>query len=160
MLTTLLDIQVLRAAVVNEAKEWVLTPYQHEARVKKVGCDCATLLAEVFERAGVFPHVDLPYYPMDWHFHNDEQKYLNFVEKYADEIPGPPQPGDIVLYQFGQRAVPVFAHGGIVVEWPLIIHSARKAKIVCYANALIDGELAGRNHKFFSWAEKVQRAAR
>ncbi|HEY3919460.1 MAG TPA: hypothetical protein VGL83_16850 [Stellaceae bacterium] len=77
-----------RAAVIAEARAWLGTPYHHMGRVKGAGVDCATLLAEVYARAGVIPPVAIPYYPPDWHLHRDAERYLGFVLEHAQEIRG------------------------------------------------------------------------
>ena len=76
-----------RAAVIAEAQSWLGTPYHHMGRVKGAGADCLTLLAEVFERAGVIPHVEVPFYPPDWNLHRDAERYLEGVTRYAREVP-------------------------------------------------------------------------
>lgn len=108
-----------RARVVAIAKTWLRTPYQHMARIKGVGCDCLTLLAEVYEQAGLVPHVEVPYYPQGFMLHNDTERYLDGLLKYTKEIEGDPLPGDIALWKFGR----CFSHGAIVVKWPQIIHA-------------------------------------
>ena len=110
--------QAQRAAVVAEAHTWLRTPYHHMGRINGAGVDCAMLLIEVYSRCGVFPNFDPGYYPPDWHYHRDEEKYLGFVQKLAREVEKP-QPADIALYQFGK----VMSHGAIVIDWPLIIHA-------------------------------------
>ncbi len=87
-------------------------------RVKGAGVDCATLLAEVYARAGVIPTVAVPFYPPDWHLHRDAERYLGFVLEHAEEVVAP-LPADIALWRFGR----CFSHGAIVVEWPLVIHA-------------------------------------
>lgn len=108
-----------RERVVEVAKTWLRTPYHHMGRVKGVGVDCLTLLAETYEEASLIDHVDLPFYPKDWHLHRDAERYMDGLLKYAKEIPGDPQPGDIVLFRYGR----CFSHGAIVVAWPEIIHA-------------------------------------
>lgn len=66
-----------RAAVIGEAETWLGTPYHHMGRVKGVGCDCLTLIAEVYERAEIVGHVEIPYYPPDWHLHRGVERYMN-----------------------------------------------------------------------------------
>lgn len=137
-----------RFAVIEEAREWLRTPYHHMARVKGVGADCLTLLAEVYARAGVIPHVEVPFYPPDWNLHRDSERYLEGVMRYAREIPDvtndpQPQPGDIVVFRFGR----CFAHGAIVINWPRLIHAWHNAGVV-YADAT-QGELAGRSVRLF-----------
>lgn len=108
-----------RGLVVKEALSWIGTPYHHMGRVKGAGVDCGMLLAEVFERAGIVPHIDIDYYPKDWHLHRDIERYLGWVEKYAVKVERDPLPGDIILYQFGR----CISHGAIVIKWPIVIHS-------------------------------------
>jgi cell wall-associated NlpC family hydrolase len=121
-----------RAAVVKEAMEWEGTPYMPCARVKgkNGGVDCLTFVAGVFEAAGVIDPVVIPHYPRDWHLHQKEERYMNGVREYCNEIEGPPLPGDIVLWKFGH----CFAHGAIVIKWPMIIH-AWANRPVCPDNA-------------------------
>jgi cell wall-associated NlpC family hydrolase len=52
--------------------------------------------------------------------------YLDGVLKYTREIFTPPQPGDIVLCKIGR----LFAHGGIVSQWPRVIHAFSQARMV------------------------------
>ena len=106
-----------RAAVVAEAESWIGTPYHHAARVKGAGCDCLTLLAEVFERAGVIAPIEVPFYPPDWHLHRSAELYMNGVVAHAREIEHSPRTGDIALFRFGR----CFAHGAIVTQWPRLI---------------------------------------
>jgi cell wall-associated NlpC family hydrolase len=132
----MLDVEAQRQAVVAEARSWLRTPYHHMGRVKGAGVDCATLLAEVYTRAGIVPAVEIPYYPPDWHLHQNAERYLNFILAHATEVfpgvaqgeaesrPSPsceakPKPADVALWRFGK----CFSHGAIVVEWPLVIHA-------------------------------------
>ena len=118
-----------RAAVVKEAESWIRTPYHHMGRVKGSGADCLSLLAEVYEAAGIIPHVELEFYPPDWNLHRDAERYLAGVMRHAREfamvpmddlVTKPlPEPGDVAVFKFGR----CFAHGAIVTEWPHLIHS-------------------------------------
>lgn len=136
-----------RGAVVAEAMSWLRTPYHPEARLKGVGVDCATLLAEVYERAGVLPRIEIEHYPPDWHLHKRAERYLNTVLRYARPIAGPPLPGDVALGRFGQA----FAHGAIVVEpgWPAILHASMEDRMVCLAEGA-GGRLASAAVRFFT----------
>jgi cell wall-associated NlpC family hydrolase len=137
-----------RLAVIEEVVGWLRTPYHHMARVKGVGADCLTLLAEVYEKAGVIPHVDVPFYPPDWNLHRDAERYLEGIMRYAHEVPvgndaDPPKPGDIAVFKFGR----CFAHGAIVLHWPRLIHAWHNAGVV-YADAS-QGQLTGRPMRIF-----------
>src|SRR6266849_892211 len=127
-----MTIDPRRGSVLAEAESWLRTPYHHMARVKGAGADCLTLLAEVYEKAGVIPHVEVPFYPPDWNLHRDAERYLEGVTRYAREVAycandvppcggaasgeavrrHGPQPGDVAVFKFGR----CFAHGAIIVS--------------------------------------------
>lgn len=135
-----------RAAVVAEAETWIGTPYAHMQMVKGAGVDCATILKAVY--GTVFPEVrdaPLEYYPPDWHLHRDDERYVNFIRQYATETDAP-LPGDIVVVKFGRS----FAHGGLVVAWPEIIHSYLNARCVVREDFLANKELSGRPRRYFT----------
>ena len=134
-----------RDRVVAEALSWVGTPYRPAPRVKggAGGVDCLTFVVEVFERAGVIPHYEVPFYPQDWHLHREDERYLAGVLDHARAIAGPPDPGDVVLFRFGR----CYAHGGIVTAWPMLIHAWNGMGVVP-----VDADqpmLAGRPRRFF-----------
>jgi NlpC/P60 family putative phage cell wall peptidase len=134
-----------RAVVLAEARTWLGTPYHHMGRVKGVGCDCLTLLAEVYASAGIIaPVAEIPFYPPDWHLHRSAELYLAGVVERAHEINGPPQPGDIALFRFGR----CFAHGVIVTNWPMLIHAWHSAGVV--SDSALQPKLIGRPVRFFS----------
>lgn len=132
-----------RSVVIAEAETWLRTPYHHMGRVRGGGTDCLMLLAEVYESAGVIPHIDVPFYPPDWNLHRDAERYLEGLMPYAREIDGPPRGGDVAVFKFGR----CFAHGVIVVSWPRLIHAWCDAGVV-YADA-DQAPLIGRLVRFF-----------
>jgi cell wall-associated NlpC family hydrolase len=132
-----------RDEVLREAYTWLATPYHHQGRVKGAGVDCAMLLIEVYHHCGLIPDIDPTPYPPDWHFHQDEERYLGWVKQYAQPV-DVPAPGDIAVFQFG-RCV---SHGAIVVAWPLIIHSYLNEG--CVLADATQGQMAGRVRGFYS----------
>ena len=132
-----------RSVVIAEAETWLRTPYHHMGRVRGGGTDCLMLLAEVYESAGVIPHIDVPFYPPDWNLHRDAERYLEGLMPYAREIDGPPRGGDVAVFKFGR----CFAHGVIVVSWSRLIHAWCDAGVV-YADA-DQAPLIGRLVRFF-----------
>lgn len=129
--------------VVAEAMTWLRTPYHHKARIKGGGVDCAQILIAVYAEVGLIEDFDPGDYPPDWMMHRDEERYLGFVERYASPVESP-MPGDIVLYKVGR----CFSHGGIVVEWPTIIHAWLREGAVVLADGT-QGKLADRERVFF-----------
>ena len=48
----------MRDKIIIEAREWVDTPYHHQAALKGVGCDCVGLIRGVGVGVGAMPHRD------------------------------------------------------------------------------------------------------
>lgn len=136
--------QEQRDLVIKIAHTWLRTPYHHMGRVKGAGVDCAMLPAKVYEEAGLVPMIKPAFYPIDWHMHRAEEWYMNTVLQYAKEttVPGV---GDLVLYRLGRA----YAHGAIIVQWPLVIE-ARHPKGVQLTDMSKDANYADREHKFFT----------
>lgn len=134
-----------RQEVIRVAKTWLGTPYHHVAKVKHAGADCAMFPLAVYQECGVLPaDFDPPAYSMQWHLHHSEEIYLQTIAPFTREKSGAPLPADFVVFKFGRA----FSHGAIVINWPLIIHSYIPHGVLL-GNALQDGELIGREIKFF-----------
>jgi cell wall-associated NlpC family hydrolase len=123
----------LRAKIVSEARSWLLTPYISNGMVKgrRGGTDCAMFLVGVYRNVGLIPkEFDPRPYPPQWHVHRNEEKYLGYVTQFAKEVAGPPErmpkPGDFVMFKIGLA----FAHGAIILAWPLVIHAIGNAAVV------------------------------
>lgn len=138
--------QEQRATVVRIAHEWVGTPYQHGARIKRVACDC-TFFAMVYEEAKLVPHVPIRPYSSMAHLHRASGQYLQHIRKYAHEVDDQQtKPGDIVMYFIARD----FSHGGIIIEpgWPSIIHADMGAGAVVPADGT-QGQLARSSRRLF-----------
>jgi cell wall-associated NlpC family hydrolase len=136
---------------VAEAKTWVGTPWHHQADVKGAGIDCAMLIIRCFVDAGVVPAFDPRPYSKTWFLHRGEEKFLNIIRDCGGkEIAGPPEPGDLAMWKVGR----LFAHGGIVVEWPIVIHAFAQACMVVYQDvSQLQLDKKKNPVKFFSkWA--------
>lgn len=115
----------LRDKVIEEAMTWLRTPWHHMARVKGAGVDCAQFLCGVYEAVGLVPHIDLGFYPIDWHMHQNHSRFLEKLLQYAEPVESPLK-GDIAMYKFARHP----AHGAIVNTWPKIIHAYSEARCV------------------------------
>lgn len=113
-----------REAVVAEALSWIGTPYHHEGREKSVGVDCAMLVADTFYQCGLIPWVDPRPYSAQFHLHHSEERYLGFLQDHTF-LATDPLPGDIAIFRVGLCV----SHAGIVVDWPMIVHSYAKAGV-------------------------------
>jgi cell wall-associated NlpC family hydrolase len=137
-----------RMAVIEAAKSWCGTPFHHGAAVKgrHGGVDCGRLLAEVYREAGVLEEVGIPHFAHDFFLHERAERYLDLVRQHTAEVTEP-RAGDLVLFLFGR----VYSHGGIVVEWPTIIHAnGASAHPQVEIGDTHHPPLHGRATKFFS----------
>ena len=138
-------------AVIAEARSWIGTPYHHLGggdqvpgrALKGVGIDCAQILIETFSAAGAIAWFSTGRYPADWMMHRDEERYVSFIERYADEVaPIDAQPVDIVVWRYGRT----FSHGGIVTAWPKVVHAFAPYRFVVESDASRPSELTMQNN--------------
>lgn len=131
-----------RQTVVSEAMTWLRTPWHHEACVKGSGVDCANFLIGVYANCGLIEAFTPEHYTQDWMMHRNEQRFLNYLLQFADPIDGPPLPADIVMFHIGR----CISHGGIVLDWPQIIHAYLQERAVVLTGVIgspLESRLAG-----------------
>jgi cell wall-associated NlpC family hydrolase len=143
-----------RAAVVAEVRSWIGTPYHNCADVRGVGVDCGMLLVRVFVDTGICAPFDPRPYPIDWHLHRNEERYLGFIFDRAAAVTAP-QPGDVMVVRYGR----CYSHGGVVTNAaPLtIVHAFFPAgrvleEAIGHNSVLCD---AARKPRFFSHWRKT-----
>lgn len=129
-----------RAAVAAAVMSWCRTPFHHNARVKGAGVDCVNLTYGALHEAGAIEEVSIPAYAPDWMLHSDDDRLIDGLKRYADEVAGPPErkplPGDIVVWRVGRA----FAHVALVTDWPTIVHAYNREP-VCPTDAESDRRL-------------------
>jgi cell wall-associated NlpC family hydrolase len=130
--------------IVREALTWLNTPYHHQGSIKGVGVDCAMILIEIFQSLEYIPKIDPRPYPPDWHKNRDTERYLGWVEKYADKVDSV-MPGDVALFKYGR----CISHGGIVIEWPIILHAVKQDGKVILSNVDANIDLSKRLKGFY-----------
>jgi cell wall-associated NlpC family hydrolase len=138
-----------RDAVLQEAKGWLKTRWHHNARIKGAGVDCGQYVIAAYVGSGLVPDFATGEYPADWMMHRSEERYLEFVEAHLDRVAAP-QPADVAVWKVGR----CFAHGAIVVDWPIVLHAYRKERGVVYGDGT-KGEFAGRPVRFYSIAGRL-----
>jgi NlpC/P60 family putative phage cell wall peptidase len=127
--------------VLAEARTWLGTPWRHASDVKGAGVDCIMLLRAVFNAAGMSIADPRPY-PPDWYLHRGEERCLDGVMTYADEVTDP-RPGDVALY----KVYRCYAHAALVLDWPEVLHAFRGEGVVLAQGN--QGFLADRAVRFF-----------
>jgi NlpC/P60 family putative phage cell wall peptidase len=113
---------ITRAAIVAETRDWIGTPYRHQASCKGVGCDCLGLVRGVWRGViGAEPERAPPYAP-DWAEASDGEplaeaalRHLIAVERSAFRA------GDVLLFRW--RAHLAAKHAAIVTAPDKMVHA-------------------------------------
>ena len=117
--------------VVRTARNWIGTPYLHQASLKGVGCDCLGMLRGVWrELRGEEPE-DMPPYTPDWSEAGRAETLRDALARHlAVIVPVQIVPGDIALFRMARHAPA--KHCGIVAkkEGRLTLIHARQNKRV------------------------------
>ncbi len=113
---------ITRSLIVAEARDWIGTPYRHQASLKGVGCDCLGLVRGVWRAViGAEPECAPPYAP-DWAEASGQEllaeaaaRHLVPIERDAIEA------GDVVLFRW--RAHLPAKHAAIVTTDGRMVHA-------------------------------------
>lgn len=104
-----------REAVVAEARSWLGTPYQHQASLKGVGCDCLGLVRGVWRAVVGREPEPLPPYRPDWAEPGGEEVLLSAARRWLSEAPvRHARAGDVLLFRMAPGS-PV-KHAAILSE--------------------------------------------
>ncbi len=122
------------ARVVEAARGWIGTPYQHQASLKGVGCDCLGLLRGIWrEVAGAEPELPGPY-ATSWAESREPgmvpaEPLLEAARRHLLPTPdGPALPGDVLAFRW--RPHLAAKHLAILSGPGLMIH-AHDGACVC-----------------------------
>jgi NlpC/P60 family putative phage cell wall peptidase len=120
------DTEIMRVA-----RDWIGTPYLHQASLKGAGCDCLGLLRGVWrELEGAEPQA-IPAYSPDWAEATGEETLYAGLARHAHEIPREKvAPGDVALFRIIVRGPA--KHCGIVAErngQPTLIHARQNKRV-------------------------------
>jgi NlpC/P60 family putative phage cell wall peptidase len=107
---------VKRAQIVAAARSWIGTPYQHQASLKGVGCDCLGLLRGVWRDLYEIEPPAPPPYRADWAELGTNEALLSAVTEHFVRVPdgAVPLSGDLLLFRMAPEALT--KHCAIVSE--------------------------------------------
>lgn len=119
-----------RQVILAEARDWIGTPYQHQASAKHAGCDCLGLVRGVWRALyGQEPEAAPPYTP-DWAERAGAETLLAAARRHLVEIKiSEAQPGDVLLFRM-DGAAPA-KHAAILDDGGCIIHAYWARAVVC-----------------------------
>ncbi len=105
-----------------EARKWLGTPYQHQASLCSVGCDCLGLVRGIWRSLYGGEPFEVPPYSVNWAETGDEEKLLLAARQYMREIPpAGALAGDVLLFRFSAHHVA--KHCAILSAPQRIIHA-------------------------------------
>ena len=98
--------------LVSAAREWIGTPYLHQASVKGVGCDCLGLLRGVWREVfGAEPEA-VPAYTADWAEPQGMEVLKAAARRHMNPAEADILPGQVLLFRMRDGAIA--KHIGIV----------------------------------------------
>ena len=111
-----------RAAIVEAARNWIGTPYQHQASLRGVGADCIGLVRGVWRDCiGAEPEI-MPAYSPNWFETGGGDLLTLAMQRHFTQVPKQAaQPGDVLI--FCMRADAPAKHCAILSEPAKIIHA-------------------------------------
>ena len=116
-------------AVVQAAREWIGTPYVHQASLKGIGCDCLGLVRGVWrECEGIEPTIT-PRYSSIWTEGETDESLLNAGLRFFVSIPyGQACPADMLVFRMRPSAVA--KHAGILTGAHSFVHAYSNSNVV------------------------------
>lgn len=113
---------ITRSAILVEAREWIGTPYQHQASAKGAGCDCLGLVRGVWRALyGAEPEL-APAYTPDWAERHGAETLLEAAQRHlVSRALFDATPGDVLLFRIHASAPA--KHAAILDEEDHIIHA-------------------------------------
>lgn len=119
---------LLRDDVVRAARGWIGTPYQHQASLRGIGCDCLGLLRGLWrELVGPEPERTTPYAP-SWAEIEGRERLLEAAKRHLVRATGDViQPGNVLIFRWKDGAPA--KHCGIATGVARFIHAHDGASV-------------------------------
>jgi len=113
---------IARTAILAEARDWIGTPYQHQASAKGAGCDCLGLVRGVWRALyGEEPEM-APAYTPDWAERHGAETLLEAARRNLTEVAiASAAPGDVLLFRMDAQSPA--KHAAILDEEARLIHA-------------------------------------
>ncbi|MEM9643105.1 MAG: peptidase [Pseudomonadota bacterium] len=123
---------LFRQRIVDEARDWIGTPYVHQSAAKGAGTDCLGLVRGIWRVVHGSEPEAVPAYSMDWSEPQGEERLWDAALRHLtpkalrDEAPG-----DVLLFRM--RSTAVAKHLGVVGrvgDDPSFIHAYSRFGVV------------------------------
>lgn len=108
--------------IIEKARLWIGTPYQHQASCRGAGCDCLGLIRGVWrDLYGTEPEIAPPY-AMDWAEAESVELMRDAARRHMQEIDvASAEPGDVLMFRMISRGPA--RHAAIISVSGQIIHA-------------------------------------
>lgn len=114
--------------IIATARGWIGTPYQHQAALKGVGCDCLGLIVGVWRELGGEHDQAIPPYSPDWAEAMRRETLAEGFRTYLTEIvPRAAAAGDVVLFRW--RSHLPAKHAAILTDKNRMVHAQDGAAV-------------------------------
>ena len=111
-----------RQQIVALARQWIGTPYRHQASMRGVGCDCLGLVRGIWRELYDAEPEDPGAYTSAWAEFDGSERLLNAARRHFVTVPlSDHMPGDVLLFRMRRRAVA--KHLAIVSQPDRMIHA-------------------------------------
>ncbi|MEM9965373.1 MAG: NlpC/P60 family protein [Asticcacaulis sp.] len=117
-----------RAAVVDEARSWIGTPYQHRMSLRGEGCDCLGLVRGVWRGLYGTEPWELPVYSGDWAEVGGQEVLVAALGQWMRPVRiDEARAGDVLLFRMKSGAVAkhaaILSDGDMADQRAEIIHA-------------------------------------
>ena len=117
-----------RGQIVAAARDWIGTPYHHQASLRGSGCDCLGLVRGVWRDLYGGEPMSVPSYTRDWAESGPRETLLEAARLHFREVSPPArQPGDVLVFRL--RAATVAKHVAILATAQTMIHAQEGAPV-------------------------------
>lgn len=114
--------------VVNAARDWLGTPYCHQASAKGVGCDCLGLVRGVWRKVEGQEPEAIPAYSSTWSEVSRRERLIEIGNRYFAPVEASQrQIGDMLVFRMRRSAVA--KHAGILVGRDTFIHAYQGTEV-------------------------------
>lgn len=110
-----------REHAVAEARDWLGTPYRHQASSKGAGCDCLGLVRGIWLALYGAEPEPVPPYSRDWAERGGEEALWRAALRHLEPVEGAFLPGQVLLFRMRPGALA--KHLGLLSEPARFIHA-------------------------------------
>jgi NlpC/P60 family putative phage cell wall peptidase len=117
-----------RTHIVALTRDWLGTPYHHQASLRGVGTDCVGLVRGIWRELHGGEAQALPAYTRDWAEGSGRETLLEAARRHLVEIaPFAAQPGDVLVFRWRRNTLA--KHCAILSKPAAMIHALEGAPV-------------------------------